>query len=237
MDLLGHFNGSRYPQICLLDRAYWSFKGGAVSIGFVFLLHETYSITLLQRKTERLRKQTGNEALRSKMDRGLSPGALFKLSIVRPTKILFCSPIVFLLSLLIAVIYGYMYILFTTMTEVFEQMYGFSQGTVGLTYLGMGIGELVGLIIFLKGSDWLLKRKAAVSGECKPEYRLPPMIPGSIFIPVGLFIYGWTVEKHTFWFVPVLGTSLFGLGLISVFVRQTPSFSLKSRLILVLSYL
>ena len=169
------------------------------------------------------------------MDRGLSPGALFKLSIVRPTKMLCCSPIVFSLSLLIAIIYGYMYVLFTTMTAVFEQMYGFSQGTVGLTYLGMGLGELVGLIIFLKVSDWLLKQKGSVSGECKPEYRLPPMIPGSIFIPVGLFIYGWTVEKHTFWFLPILGTSLFGLGLISVFVRQTPSFSLKPRLMLVLS--
>jgi len=32
--------------------------------------------------------------------------------------------------------------------------------------------------------------------EVKPESRLPPMIPAGILLPVGLFIYGWTAEKH-----------------------------------------
>ena len=181
-------------------------------------LRETYSVTLLEKKTIRLRKQTGNRALRSKMDNGLSPKALFKLSIVRPLKLLFCSPVVFSLCLFAAVVYGYMYLFFTTITEVFEQKYGFSQGTAGLAYLGIGIGMLIGLITFGKGSDILLRRKAAISGTHKPEYRLPPMIPGAVFIPIGLFIYGWTADKHIFWFVPLFGTSLVGIGIILIFV-------------------
>jgi hypothetical protein len=28
------------------------------------------------------------------------------------------------------------------------------------------------------------------------------MIPGTICLPLGLLITGWTVEKHVFWFVP-----------------------------------
>ena len=162
------------------------------------------------------------------MDRGLPPKALFRLSIVRPLKLLLCSPIVFSLCLLSSIVYGYYYILFTTITEVFEQKYGFSQGTAGLTYLGIGIGMLIGLIIVGKSSDLLLKRKAAISGENKPEYRLLMMIPGSFFMPIGLFIYGWTADKHIHWCVPILGTSLMGIEIIAVFVRMKSLISFTS---------
>ena len=127
------------------------------------------------------------------------------------------SPIVLLLSIDMAIVYGYLYLLFTTITEVFQSTYGFSQGSVGLTYLGLGIGMFMGLIVFGAASDWILKRKSA-KGEMKPEYRLPPMIPGSFFIPIGLFTYGWTAQKHVFWFVPIFGSSLVGLGLLATFV-------------------
>jgi len=88
---------------------------------------------------------------------------------------------------------------------------------VGLTYIGIGIGMFVGVGIFGYISDKILKSKSA-KGEMKPEYRLPPMIPGALCIPVGLFIYGWTAEKHVFWFVPILGTSFVGLGLLATFM-------------------
>ena len=90
------------------------------------------------------------------------------------------SPIVLALSLYMAMVYGYLYLLFTTLTEVFEVGYGFSSGSVGLTYLGIGIGCLLGVGIFGFASDKILKHMSA-KGEMKPEYRLPPMIPGCMF--------------------------------------------------------
>lgn len=81
-------------------------------------------------------------------------------------------------------VYGYLYLLFTTITEVYEKQYHFSQGTVGLTYLGIGVGSLFGVIIFGIASDRIVKAKSK-SGEMKAEYRLPPMIPGSFAIPIG----------------------------------------------------
>ena len=116
-----------------------------------------------------------------------------------------------------AVVYGYLYLLFTTLTQVFEGTYGFSSGTVGLTFLGIGIGMLGGLLAFGTISDKFVKKKAA-EGEMKPEYRLPPMIPGAFFIPAGLFIYGWTAEKHVHWIVPIIGTSFVGIGLLATFM-------------------
>ena len=181
------------------------------------LLRESYAITILKRKTARLRKETGNRQLISKLDTGLTPKALFKLSIVRPMRMLLFSPIVSALSVFMAVVYGYLYLLFTTLTEVFQHNYHFSQGTVGLTYLGIGIGSLVGVTVFGIASDRIMKRKSA-AGEMKPEYRLPPMIPGSFAIPVGLFLYGWTAEYRVFWIAPILGTAFVGVGLLATFM-------------------
>ena len=42
----------------------------------------------------------------------------------------------------------------------------------------------------------------------KPEWRLPPIIPGAIAIPIGLFLYGWAAEKQVQWIVPLIGTAL-----------------------------
>ena len=129
------------------------------------------------------------------------------------------SPIVLALSTYMAVVYGYLYLLFTTITEVFETTYHFSSGSVGLTYLGIGIGCLVGVGAFGYLSDRILKYMTARNGgEAKPEFRLPPMIPGSFTIPIGLFLYGWTADKGVQWIVPIIGTSLVGFGLLATFM-------------------
>ena len=152
-------------------------------MGFV-VLRETYPPVILERKAKKLRKETGNPDLRSKLASRLTPVQRFKLAIIRPAKLLFLSPIVLALSTFIAVVYGYLYLLFTTITNVFEGVYHFSAGTVGLTYLGIGLGCFIGLFVFGIASDRILKAKSA-AGEMKPEYRLPLMIPGAWSIPVG----------------------------------------------------
>lgn len=185
-------------------------------------MRESYAYVLLDRKAKRLRKETGNPNLRSVLDTGRSPRELFMFSIVRPTKMLFLSPIVFLLSLYTAVIYGYLYLLFTTITDVFETQYGFSQGSVGLAYLGIGVGSFIGLFALGAFSDRLQERLTASNGGVpKPEYRLPPMFVGSWLIPLALFWYGWTAEKRDAWILPIIGTSFLGIGMIITFVGSS----------------
>lgn len=36
------------------------------------------------------------------------------------------------------------------------------------------------------------------------------------FVPAGLILYGWLVERQVFWVAPLVGASLFGLGLMLV---------------------
>ena len=198
----------------------WTFWFLAILSGVVFaacliLQRETYPPTLLQRKTNRLQQETGNTKLRSAMLSPHSPGKYFLISIIRPTKLLFLSPIVFFISLYIAVCYGYMYLVFTSLTELFEGQYGISRANVGLTFLGIGVGQFIGLLLFGSMSDKILKAMAKKNGgEMKPEYRLPPLLPGAVCMPIGLLWYGWSAQEKIHWIVPILGTVFVGLSMI-----------------------
>lgn len=194
-------------------------QAGAITVGSMIFLRESYPYTILGRKTKRLRKETGNDKLRSALDTGRSPKDFFSLAIVRPSKMLFCSPIVFLLSLHVAIMYGYLYLVFTAMPTLFEEQYSFSTGSVGLTYIGLGVGSLLGLVLVGMTSDRLVTYLAVKNGsEPKPEYRLPPVMVASILAPAGLFWYGWTAETNQHWMLPIVGVGFFGCGLVVAFV-------------------
>jgi multidrug resistance protein len=201
----------------------WTFwimaiMSGVVAVAVMFFVEESYPYALLERKTKRLRKETGNSHLRSALDTGKTPRDLFAFSILRPLKMLL-SPIVFSLAIYAAVVYSYLYLCFTTFEVVFGTQYGFSGGEAGLATLGLGLGSVIGVLGYgvtsNKLSALLTKRNG---GEPRPEYRLPPMMVGAIFTPIGLFWYGWAAEARAHWIVPILGTGFIGMGLIFTFV-------------------
>ena len=183
-------------------------------------MSETSGIIILQRKTNRLRKESGNMKLRSKLDSGLSPADLFKFSIVRPAKMLFRSPICFAISLYIAITYAYLYILFTTFTAVFTNQYGWHGGIKGLSFLGLGVGSLIGQFTYIRYGNKTVK-KHIEKGDFKPEHRLYIMCVGGFWIPIGLFIYGWSAQFVTPWIVPIIATGIIGFGLLMTFMPAT----------------
>lgn len=125
----------------------------------------------------------------------------------------------------ISIVYGLLYLLFVTITEVFEKTYHWSVGVSGLSFLGIGVGMLIGLAAFGATSDRRIRnlkaKEEAKGGSVKdvpPEVRLEGMLVASICIPIGLFWYGWSAEKHVFWIMPIIGTGIFGMGLIGIFM-------------------
>lgn len=63
--------------------------------------------------------------------------------LVRPITLNFTEPMVFLLNLYIALIYGLLYIWFESFPIVFVEMHGFNLGQLGLAFLGIFIGVLL----------------------------------------------------------------------------------------------
>jgi hypothetical protein len=119
-----------------------------------------------------------------------------------------------------AVLFGYLYLFITTFPRVFQQQYHFNTGVTGLTYLGLGVGNFVGLFIIGKTSDPLFKKLATKNnGVAKPEFRLPPLMITCPLICVSFFWYGWSTDARAHWIVPIIGTSFFGMAMMPGFVR------------------
>ncbi|MCJ1377245.1 hypothetical protein MMC17_000337 [Xylographa soralifera] len=140
---------------------------------------------------------------------------IFTQAILQPLKFLLLSPVVLTLSIYVAIVYGYLYIILTTLTTALESIYGFNEWSSGLSYLGLGIGMVAGVILCGVTSDAYIKKKGT---RATPEHRLPPMVLASFLIPAGLFVYGWTLRADVPWIVPLIGSAVVGFGLMATVV-------------------
>ncbi|KAI0403953.1 major facilitator superfamily domain-containing protein [Xylaria palmicola] len=200
----------------------WTFRiililAGLVGVFTVLFMRETNAKILLQRKTARLIKETGNSNLVPKVARNETTKQIFLRAIVRPAKMILFSPIVLLLSLYGGTLYGLIFLLFTTFPSVFQEAYNFGTGVAGLAYLGLGLGFLFGLLVFSLLSDKLLGQKKD-GVPAKPEKRLILMKWFAPIAPLGCFLYGWTAEYRVHWIVPIIGTFIVGFGSLFVII-------------------
>ncbi|EPE24116.1 MFS general substrate transporter [Glarea lozoyensis ATCC 20868] len=194
-------------------------QSAAVAIAYYFFVPESYSPTILKKKASHLRKNANSNA-RFKIEFTHSSRLVLYRAIIRPFQMLMFSPIVLLLSIFVAFVFGQLYLLYTTITFVFEARFHFGTSIAGLSFLGLAVGMLLGAGIFGALSDQTLKSRAKKSENCemKPEYRLPIMVYGAILIPIGLIIYGWTAEKTDAWIAPIIGTAIVGTGMMATFI-------------------
>ena len=186
---------------------------------------ETNPRVLMERKVVRLRTELGRDDLRSVyLTTGPQPSRkrILLNGLIRPTKMLVRSPLVFFLSLYIAFTYGVLYLLFTTIHIVFEETYGFTIGTTGLVYIALGAGNLCGwAIITLRSDKDVVRRTRANDGVFEPEMRLPISIYFGCLLPITFFWYGWTTQAKTHWILPVISLFPFSFGLIGIFLPIT----------------
>lgn len=140
-------------------------------------------------------------------------------SMLTPWKFIFTSPITMLLCLYSGFVYGLLYLLLTTITEVFVTNYGWSIGVSGLSYLGIGFGFLLGVFIIGSTSDRMMAKHTQKNNNVAvPEIRLKASIYMSILIPLSFWWYGWSATNRVFWLAPVTGLLCFGLGMIGIFL-------------------
>jgi len=189
-------------------------------VGF-FAIPETYAPVLLKRRAEALSKATGKEyrSVHEKSGR-VSIGSLFKTALSRPWVLLFREPIVFLLSLYLAIVYGTLYMLFGAFPIVFQQTRGWSPGVSGLAFLGVLVGFMLALVytIFVENPRYS-KKLEQQGGWLAPEQRLQPAIIGGILLPIGLFSFAWTAAPASLpWIAPIICSAPFGCGMVLVFL-------------------
>lgn len=127
------------------------------------------------------------------------------------------EPILLLMSLYIALIYGLLYAFFFSYPVVFGEYYGWNDGMVGLTFCSVLIGVALAICVTPRIERDYLRRAAEKGGRADPEDRLPGMMIGCWFVPVSLFIFGWTSPPAVLpgggnWVGPVSSGVPFGFG-------------------------
>lgn len=117
-----------------------------------------------------------------------------------------------------AILLGILYLFFGAFPLVFSRSHGFNLWQVGLTFLGMGVGLVIGVLTDpvwhrIRGNLTRgLEAETGVEGASEPEFRLPPAILGSVLVPAGIFMFGWTTYPSVHWIVPIIGSAIFGTG-------------------------
>ncbi|KAI9323225.1 major facilitator superfamily domain-containing protein [Dichotomocladium elegans] len=124
---------------------------------------------------------------------------------------------VLLIALETGSVFGTMFTIETIIPDLFESTYGFVSWQTGLSYLGAGIGNVIGSYVAGALSDELLKRARQKRGGIpKAEDRLTLNAwPGGLFlVPLGVLVFGWGLNAHwTVWVAIVaFGIVCFGMS-------------------------
>ncbi|KAF2086226.1 MFS general substrate transporter [Saccharata proteae CBS 121410] len=182
---------------------------------------ETYSPVLLRKRANKLSIMTG-KVYKSRADAEQGKVTItqaFKTSLSRPWILLFREPIVLLLSIYMAIVYGTLYMLFAAFPIVYEEVRGWSPGIGGLSFVGVMVGEMFAVAYAV----WDNKRYVNTANNSKggfapPEARLPPGMVGGIALPIGLFWFAWTNYPNIHWAASIVGAAPFGFGMVLVFL-------------------
>lgn len=168
--------------------------GCLLTVALIIFNTETYHPVLLDRKVTKMRNELGRPELQNIMTHNKDAAArsqfqILKHGIVRPMRMLTTSPIVLFCSLYVSFLFGLLILLFTTITPVFISSYGWSPELTGLSYLGIGIGNFLGIAFVAKTSDATIIRLAKKNkGVYEPEMRLPLCVFFGMLIPISLFM-------------------------------------------------
>jgi DHA1 family multidrug resistance protein-like MFS transporter len=195
---------------------------GFLAFGLDFLfLEETYPPVILVAKASELRRRTLNWGIHAKQEEiEVDFKELVNKNFSRPIRLLLFEPIVTLLSIYMAFIYGILYLFLTAYPFVFQGVHHMGAGVSGLTFFGMILGQLIAGVTVLLQQPWYMRKLAANNGVPIPEWRLPSVIAGGVAFTGGIFWFGWSgYRADIHWIVPTASGLLTGFGLMSIFLQ------------------
>lgn len=128
---------------------------------------------------------------------------------------LFTEPVVFFFSLWVAFSWAVLYLQFIAVPLVFETTYGFNLEQNGAVFSVMCVAAIIAAFVTILLNNHLQKR--APQHFVAPECRLYIVCIMTIFMPVGLFWFGWTAKPHIHWICPTLAIGCLTIGIFSVY--------------------
>lgn len=100
---------------------------------------------------------------------------------------------------------------------IYEEGKGWDSGKTGLMFIPVAVGVLCSAACAPFVNKDYLRRAQKYNGKPPAELRLIPMMASCWFIPIGLFIFGWTAQPSTSWAGPAMGGFPVGFGFIFLY--------------------
>ncbi|KAK4704006.1 MFS transporter, DHA1 family, multidrug resistance protein, partial [Phenoliferia sp. Uapishka_3] len=207
-------NGWKWPFLELL----WISGFGFIIL--VISLPETLDSTILLRRAERLRKLTGNPNLKTQAELDQTVGAsaiglatenfvlAFKLAV---------EPALLFAHAYISLVYAIFYTWFEAFPLVFNDIYHFNLGVGGLPYLGFVVSGIITFTAYVLYNRYHIEPRYEKNPDLAPEVRLELGLIASFFIPISLFLFGWSARESVHWIVPIIGAALYLPGIFLIF--------------------
>ena len=184
--------------------------------GIYFFVPETYHLVLLRDRAIAIRKSTGDPRYQAEIEKtSRSIAHTIIWSCARPFQLLAFEPMLLLLCIFTAFLLGVVYLFFEAIPLVFSDVYHFSLEQIGMAFIGLIVGMVLGTLTDPLWRHNYIRLVQSHSDISEPEFRLPPAIAGSILVPIGLFLFAWTIHIH--WSLPVIGSAVFGAGTLLAF--------------------
>ncbi|KAL0953642.1 hypothetical protein HGRIS_004846 [Hohenbuehelia grisea] len=179
---------------------------GAFGVFLPFVMKETRSAILLTRLAKKMRKGTGDNRIRARVeDERASLRTLIYISCTRPLYLLCTEPIVMAFSLWIGFAWGVIYAAIESIGTVFRTLHSFNSGQIGTTFLTMVVGTSLGFATIMY-QERLYRKYFPKKGI---EARLYPACLAAILLPVGLLIYAWCSFPWVHWMALIIGLTTF----------------------------
>ncbi|KAH8817273.1 major facilitator superfamily domain-containing protein [Xylogone sp. PMI_703] len=185
-------------------------------VTFFMLLRETYKVTILQRRAARLRKETNDESFKCAWDvenAGVTLWSALRSALMRPMHVMLGSGVLQIMSFYGGIMFTLFYIMATTLPQMLTEVYHFSPALTGYSFLSFSIGASCGIFVCNAFLDHVYIVLGKSRGMPHPEYRLPFMVVGTVFMPIVVALYGWVPYSH--WPVSLL---LVAVGLVGFFL-------------------
>jgi DHA1 family multidrug resistance protein-like MFS transporter len=187
-----------------------------IFLALFFFLPETSSANILLRRAQRLRKLTGNQNLKSQSEidqANLSPRAVAVEALWRPFQLMLLDPSIAFTAVYTAIIYGIFYSFFEAFPLVYNEMYGFNLGELGLTFLSVTVGVIISIAWYWWYIYYIVEPSIRANGLGAPERRLIPALFVTFLVPIGLFLFGWTARSDIHWIVSCIGIVITTIGI------------------------
>ncbi|KAI1733373.1 putative efflux pump antibiotic resistance protein [Xylaria scruposa] len=184
-------------------------------LGF-FIVKESYTPVLLQRKRAKQSMSEGHDLMHSKTSTWAARrdiASRFLAHFTRPFAQLIQRPIVHVISFSLALEFGIYSLILSIYATLWIDRYGQSQLISSLHYISISIGTTASAQAGGRFLDYVYRRlRRRNNGVGKPEFRAPCMVPAALLIPAGLLLYGWSAQHRLYFIAVDIGAAVFTCG-------------------------